>query len=755
MKVKEKDTIKKALKIKWLTSYLLFFFIPLVFYIIFGITSSLKIYKSVSYANAAALQSIRYQLDSIFNQVDSFAEAVLIDNKFTNFSSSSSVTDLSSMYLFNTTQEIRHMMTNYGRIEDVVLYSPELELYISSERWGNFKEFYLRDELSLGYSEEETKQLLSSYLDRMVIKDVSQNYSKGKRVQKLLIMRPLSYAKSVYDNTLNIAIIIDVSKILPSNVSYNNLLIINKLRKEVVFDFSGNFCSSNIERLVDLKDGKNTLYEDYIAVAGDSSLLSLKYISLMDRHVFFTDVYSIIIIALIYFVISIIIGMFLMNKKVKKEWSTFESAIEKSGAEVNREEKIDNAYSPFVTSVSLLKKETESMGLIIQDQTQSLKDNMLSKLVERTTGPISVEALNECGITFLSDSFLVLLVVVKPEIEEDSITTKIVKLLRSEDIKLLKFNSNYGIAFIINPIINDASLFYASLAQKMKSLLLSDDNEIELCSASDLCQSFNNLGSAYLDAINVMEYQRNIQSREFLFYRDVVGMTSQTNFSYTTENEINLQQLILEGNSIESEKLVDKLILENKKVGISPRCLRYLLFSIAGTIIRTVNMLKDRYDWSLPEIYFKPIVQSENFNESVSEINQMLITLCDSVKLIKDENSNATDASYSVYQKALKEIQLSYMEQMLNVSELAERLEVSMVYLSKIFKKYHNENISDYIASYRVMMAKKRLAEGARINEVVTECGFGSTRTFLRVFKNLEHITPGQYKTIKKEDSNE
>lgn len=380
---------------------------------------------------------------------------------------------------------------------------------------------------------------------------------------------------------------------------------------------------------------------------------------------------------------------------------------------------------------------------------------MLSKLVERTTGPISVEALNECGITFLSDSFLVLLVVVKPEIEEDSITTKIVKLLRSEDIKLLKFNSNYGIAFIINPIINDASLFYASLAQKMKSLLLSDDNEIELCSASDLCQSFNNLGSAYLDAINVMEYQRNIQSREFLFYRDVVGMTSQTNFSYTTENEINLQQLILEGNSIESEKLVDKLILENKKVGISPRCLRYLLFSIAGTIIRTVNMLKDRYDWSLPEIYFKPIVQSENFNESVSEINQMLITLCDSVKLIKDENSNATDASYSVYQKALKEIQLSYMEQMLNVSELAERLEVSMVYLSKIFKKYHNENISDYIASYRVMMAKKRLAEGARINEVVTECGFGSTRTFLRVFKNLEHITPGQYKTIKKEDSNE
>ena len=39
-----------------------------------------------------------------------------------------------------------------------------------------------------------------------------------------------------------------------------------------------------------------------------------------------------------------------------------------------------------------------------------------------------------------------------------------------------------------------------------------------------------------------------------------------------------------------------------------------------------------------------------------------------------------------------------------------------------------------------------------QVSEVVEECGFGSLRTFLRVFKSVEGITPGQYKsTVVKE----
>ena len=89
---------------------------------------------------------------------------------------------------------------------------------------------------------------------------------------------------------------------------------------------------------------------------------------------------------------------------------------------------------------------------------------------------------------------------------------------------------------------------------------------------------------------------------------------------------------------------------------------------------------------------------------------------------------------------------------MMNVSSIADNFHISIAYLSRIFKKYHGINISEYITSYRLDCAKSLLSEGKMVSEVVEECGFGSLRTFLRVFKSVEGITPGQYKsTVVKE----
>ncbi|HAN42807.1 MAG TPA: DNA-binding response regulator, partial [Sphaerochaeta sp.] len=76
------------------------------------------------------------------------------------------------------------------------------------------------------------------------------------------------------------------------------------------------------------------------------------------------------------------------------------------------------------------------------------------------------------------------------------------------------------------------------------------------------------------------------------------------------------------------------------------------------------------------------------------------------------------------------------------------RLEVSIPYLSKCFKKYNDMNISDYLTSYRISKAKKLMEDNPSmlVASVSEMCGFGSTRTFMRVFKASEGITPGQFR---------
>ena len=93
------------------------------------------------------------------------------------------------------------------------------------------------------------------------------------------------------------------------------------------------------------------------------------------------------------------------------------------------------------------------------------------------------------------------------------------------------------------------------------------------------------------------------------------------------------------------------------------------------------------------------------------------------------------------------------MNAMINVSSIADHFDISIAYLSRIFKKYHGINISEYITLYRLDRAKELLNEKKMVGEVVDKCGFGSLRTFLRVFKSVEGITPGQYKhSVVKED---
>ncbi|MFA7129514.1 MAG: helix-turn-helix transcriptional regulator, partial [Sphaerochaeta sp.] len=289
----------------------------------------------------------------------------------------------------------------------------------------------------------------------------------------------------------------------------------------------------------------------------------------------------------------------------------------------------------------------------------------------------------------------------------------------------------------------------ANFAMQVRTML--NDVHLGICEAcsSDLVVGLDKLGEAYLQAVNVLEYQKGLSSDEFMFYQDVVEMSGQVHFSYTTEQELMLSQAIQSGNVGEAESIIDRTLQQNRSLGVSPQRLRYLLFSIASTVIRTANRLDERYKGVIPSISLPPILQADDFQRSRRELGDIILNLCDAVLKADHQYENSTAETYGIYRKALSYINTNYAEPMLNVSQIADHLGVSVVYLSRSFKKYHQgTNISDYICQLRIISAKKLLSEGALVADVVTLCGFGSLRTFMRVFKKEEQVTPGQYRAM-------
>jgi AraC-like DNA-binding protein len=104
---------------------------------------------------------------------------------------------------------------------------------------------------------------------------------------------------------------------------------------------------------------------------------------------------------------------------------------------------------------------------------------------------------------------------------------------------------------------------------------------------------------------------------------------------------------------------------------------------------------------------------------------------------------------YSRQLIGLMEIDNIYLNPQLKLDILADKLSLSEKVVSNLLNHYLKKNFNDFVNEYRVVEAKKRLAEPASsrftIAAVAYNCGFNSLATFQRCFKQFTGITPSQY----------
>ena len=84
-----------------------------------------------------------------------------------------------------------------------------------------------------------------------------------------------------------------------------------------------------------------------------------------------------------------------------------------------------------------------------------------------------------------------------------------------------------------------------------------------------------------------------------------------------------------------------------------------------------------------------------------------------------------------------------------SVTELARRLKVHPVTLSRQFSKYYNYNIGQYLRESRLERAVSLLAKKSiPLADIAEYCGFSETSNFIRCFKKQKGITPEAYRKM-------
>lgn len=218
-----------------------------------------------------------------------------------------------------------------------------------------------------------------------------------------------------------------------------------------------------------------------------------------------------------------------------------------------------------------------------------------------------------------------------------------------------------------------------------------------------------------------------------------------------TISEINQEYIYVYDFLVNSEAgLIRYILLYNKD-----ECMN-IINEVSNNIKRTPNVSYAIYIWTqilsvlcknmyLDDILNKHVIADFNQLNTLIDIEEFFSELCDKtiqyyLEHIQSESQYCTDAKKYIEDNYTKDF---------SISEVADYLNISYQYLSKIFKVDCGNSMSDYLNAIRIEKGKEYLCNTNDSFAVIAQkIGYNNVQSFQRFFKKFENITPSDYRKM-------
>lgn len=411
---------------------------------------------------------------------------------------------------------------------------------------------------------------------------------------------------------------------------------------------------------------------------------------------------------------------------------------------------------------SSMNEENERFSSLLKQQRTLVLEKFLRMLLKGRVNPKEwEERTGQFGIKVISDDYVVVLFKInEPESvfsdnsgeteEQDKldlayfIINNIATEVLSKNYMVLSVNVNDSVVCIINyaeqeeDIINEIyrdvedikSAVHKYFAFKFLTIISSEQS------------SYGGIHEAYKQVLDGLHYQLLYQ-KDAIICCSKLNDSVKTNYYYPLEIENNLINCIKNGNYDEAENIVDELFKRNvEHLEMNKVMAKCFMSDLMATMVKAVGEV-------VPELGVGEETEiTDTMNDLLNSENLYEMKSC--VKLLMDKVrvNISSKSGRDTTDRIIQFIEENYPDCQLSVTSLAEQFNLHPVYLSSLFKKRTGEKLLDYITRYRVDRAKSliKAQKNISLDDVGRLVGYDNIRTFARVFKKYEGITPAQYK---------
>lgn len=203
-------------------------------------------------------------------------------------------------------------------------------------------------------------------------------------------------------------------------------------------------------------------------------------------------------------------------------------------------------------------------------------------------------------------------------------------------------------------------------------------------------------------------------------------------YNRTSENNMPDYQKIV--NAIKNEELNDIIHLLNFLKRLAPNKQKQAILEL-DTLIR----------WHIYEKNFPIQIMDLETDLSFEKLFRRLTDNLESLRLILKAEKNSFKSKNTI-DHAKQFIEKNYMKE-LTLEQVANEMNLSPFYFSKLFKQETNETFIDYVTKKRIEKAKTLILNmKMSLKEVCFTVGYHDPAYFTRVFKKIVRYTPSEYR---------